>query len=345
MMRRRRHPGVLVCRVARLLRAAVHLGAVGWVLACGAPREVSGPAAVVSLRIPGEGQRLLEVGAAVQLSVVAVDAQGGEVLVRGTWTSSDAGVARVDAPGVVRAVGVGQATITVSHSGRAATVTVSTVPSGLRVRLRPDGAAVVVGETYQVVAEFLGSNGAVIAVPWDVRWDASDGAALSPGDEEHTMWLRVVSAGVLDLTARSGRLSATLRLRVLTRDEARLEVVSFTVWADSLAEGRMAFYPDLVVVAPLDVVVGRLDFVNFGAGACGSAPLARAATTPLFDFIPYDFYWRGAATAPRTPVEAIITYRHTDGSHNTARATGVVLMRPRATVIDYGTAGFVWNSC
>lgn len=328
----------------RARRRGGWLAALCLVLACAAPQEPVGPPPAVALRILGEPHRNLTVGVGIELSAVAVDAHGGEVLVPGTWRSSDPGVARVESPGVVRAVAFGTATITVTHAGRSATLLVSTHPHALRVRLLPTGAVVEEGEEYDVVAEFLDANAVVIAVPWDVTWDVKGGAALVPGGAQQAQRLRAGVAGALDVIATAGGFRAPLRLNVLPRNALRLTVSHFTLWADVLPDGRMAFYPDIVVEAPFEATVTRLDFDRPSMAVCATAAILPRVTTPLFDFIPYDFSWKGVAIAPGSTVELVITTRRPDGSVQTVKAQGQITMR-NFGVIDHGTGNFPWEVC
>jgi hypothetical protein len=58
-------------------------------------------------------------GQATQLSALAVSADGGsrDITAAATWASSDAGVASVSPAGLVSAVGIGSASISVSYLG------------------------------------------------------------------------------------------------------------------------------------------------------------------------------------------------------------------------------------
>ena len=328
----------------RARRCGGWLAALCLVLACAVPQEPVGPPPAAALRILGEPHRTLTVGVGMELSAVAVDVHGGEVLVAGTWSSSDPGVARVESPGVVRAVGYGTATITVRHGGHSATLLVSTHPHALRVRLLPTGAVVEEGEEYDLLAEFLDANGVVIAVPWDVTWEVKGGAALVPGGAQQAQRLRAGGAGALDVIATAGGFRAPLRLNVLPRNALRLTVSHFTLWADVLPDGRMAFYPDIVVEAPFEATVTRLDFDRPSMAACATASIMPRVATPLFDFIPYDFSWKGAAIAPGSTVQLVITTRRPDGSVLTSKAQGPVAMR-NFGVIDHGTGNYPWEVC
>lgn len=66
----------------------------------------------------------LEIGESVALSATALDVIGQPVNASVQWTVSPPGVANVDAQGMVQAVGAGQAEITASMSGVAATLAV-----------------------------------------------------------------------------------------------------------------------------------------------------------------------------------------------------------------------------
>ncbi|MBK8249648.1 MAG: Ig-like domain-containing protein [Gemmatimonadetes bacterium] len=313
-------------------------------LACSRSDEPAAPAVPAVLRILGSPQLSLKVGAELQLSVVAVDAEGAEVRVAGAWSSSDTSVVRVETPGLVRAIGYGEADITVYHGGGSATVLVSTTPAGLRVRVLPADGIVEEGDSYVVVAEFLDVNGAVIATPLDVHWEASVEALLVPGGGKQTQVLRGLRAGSIDIVARSEPFRASVRLMVRPEAEPKLNVPTFTMWVDALPDGRMVFYPDLVVVAPFEATILRLVFDRTPKTLCATAPVSPGVATPLFDFIPYDFSWRGEALRSGTVVEVQITVQRADASLQVVRALGVVTPWDR-TVVDYGTGGYPWNVC
>ena len=323
---------------------AAWLAVLGGMVACGAPHEPSEPPPPAVLRILGEPHVSLKVGTTTQLSVVAQDARGAEVPVVGTWSSSDTSVARVDTPGVVRAVGYGEASIAVHHGGGRATVLVSATPSGLRIRPLPGDMTVEEGDSYVVVAEFLDERGDVIVVPFDVFWEVSAGASLIPGGTKQTQLLRELPAGVVEVVATSGPFRASLRLTVRPGGEPKLRVPHFTLWTDALPGGRMAFYPDLVVISPFDATIVRLEFSGNPRSLCATVRAAPGVVTPLFDFVPYDVSWQDEAIPRGSAVEAFITIRRADGSQQTVHALGLVTALDRR-VIDYGTGSYAWGPC
>lgn len=338
---------------ARRLHARHHVGwlaSVSLMLACAAPQESAGPRPTpvplppAAIRIKGEPNLSLTIGAGVRLSAVMKDARGVEVLVPATWSSSRIDVAPVDTAGLVNAIAYGEATITASYGGGLARVQVSTLPSALRVRQLPEGVMVEEGDSYVVIAEFLDANDEVIVVPWDVAWQASSGI-LAPGDARQRQVLRGLPAGEIDVVATSGPFRAALTLAVRPGGGPRLTVPHFTMWADALPNGRMAFYPDLVVVAPFEATVVKLAFDQPARSVCTNATTSPEVTTPLFDFIPYDVSWQDGALAPGSVVEASITYRHRDGSLQMTRAVGLVTTLERGSVIDYSTGNFRWGAC
>lgn len=330
-------------RVSRLV-------SVCFLLACGAPQEPidrpakAGPLPTAVIRIPGDPNLALTIGAGVQLSAVMEDARGVEVLVPATWSSSNTAVVEVDSSGSVSAVGYGEASISAFYGGGLAKVMVSTRPGGLRVRQLAGGVVVEEGESAVVVAEFLDVNGEVIVMPWDVTWATSAGT-LVPGNTQQTQLLRGLPEGEIGVVATSGPFRASLRLPVRPGTGTKLTVPHFTLWADALPNGQMTFYPDLVVVAPFEATIERLEFSRPFKSVCANAAIAPDATTPLFDFIPYDFSWQDGSLTPGSVVEAVITYRLSDGSIQTSRALGLVTTWARGTVIDYSTGGFSWRAC
>lgn len=323
---------------------AAWLAVLSGIVACGAPHEPSEPPPPAVLRILGEPHVSLKVGATAQLSVVAQDARGAEVPVVGTWSSSDTSVARVDMPGMVRAVGYGEAHIAVQHGGGRATVLVSATPSGFRIRPFPSDMTFEEGDSHVVVAEFLDEMGDVIVVPLDVFWEVSAGASLVPGGTRQTQLLRDLPAGVVDVVATSGPFRASLRLIVRPGGEPKLRVRQFTLWVDALPGGQMAFYPDLVVVAPFDATILRLDFKRNPRSFCATVPMSAGVVTPLFDFIPYEVSWRDEALPLGAAVEVHINVQRADGSLQAFPALGLVAPLDRR-VIDYGTGNYAWGPC
>ncbi|NNF25855.1 MAG: Ig-like domain-containing protein [Gemmatimonadetes bacterium] len=65
------------------------------------------------------------VGGQITVTATALDGSGGTVAATITWSSSDDGVATVNASGTIQGVGEGSATITASAGGASATVAVS----------------------------------------------------------------------------------------------------------------------------------------------------------------------------------------------------------------------------
>ncbi len=315
-----------------------------WVmLACSAPGE---PVPPVVLRILGDPHRSMLIGEGVPLSVVAVDAQGGETIVPATWSSSNPRAGGVDSQEVLRARGYGEATITARYRDGLATVTMSAQPKGLRVRLVAAGSIIEEGRDYEVVADFLDVHGGVTVVPWEVDWDASAGARLLPAGAQSSQTLRALRTGDIEVTASSGPLRAPpLGLTVRPRGELILTVSHFVLWADLLPDGRMRYYPDLVVVGNFDGAITRLEFDRPLLAACANAAMLQEKSTPLFDFIPYDFSWTGAPLTVGSTIGVLITARRDDGAVMTLRAVGELKLRRVSEVIDYGTGSFPWSLC
>ena len=77
---------------------------------------------IVSLRIE-PGDRSVQKGTAIQLSLLATNARGGTDLIPGTmsaWSSSDAAIVEITRQGRFNARGLGTATITVHYGGQVA---------------------------------------------------------------------------------------------------------------------------------------------------------------------------------------------------------------------------------
>jgi uncharacterized protein YjdB len=128
---------------------------------------VAAPMAAMLEITPG-GEIELPAGGSVQLRAVARTAAGQPMSVATTWTSSDAGVARVTESGEVHAGFGGTATITASAAGRTAQVTVRVRTTIAHVVVRPGGSGLQVGATVRLVARGVTAAGDSLdrAVVW-----------------------------------------------------------------------------------------------------------------------------------------------------------------------------------
>ncbi len=155
------------------------------------------------------------VGETVQLSAEVRD-QNGQVMdgVTVTWASSAAGVAKVDAAGLVTAAGNGTATITATAgtvSGSAA-VTVDQDVRGVEVL--PAADTVSAGDTLRLTAEAWDPNG--FTVPGvEFTWSSSD-AAIATVDGSGLV--RGIAEGAATITAASPSVQGTAGITVAHPD-------------------------------------------------------------------------------------------------------------------------------
>ncbi|HEX6964194.1 MAG TPA: Ig-like domain-containing protein [Gemmatimonadaceae bacterium] len=118
----------------------------------------------------------IQAGGSVQLSAVTKDKNGNTLSGRTiAWSSSNAGVASVDANGKVTGVSAGSATITATSEGKSGTaqITVTPAPVG-SIRISPDSASVPVYHTVQFSAAAFDVNGQPVKGS-TVMWASSNG--------------------------------------------------------------------------------------------------------------------------------------------------------------------------
>jgi len=123
----------------------------------------------------------VQAGSTVQLTATPRDAGGSALTGRTvTWQTSDAGVASVDANGLVtgKAAG-GPVTITATSEGKSGTSAVTVTPSPVAsVAVAPAAASVIVGATVQLTATPRDANGNPLAGR-AVTWQTSDATIAS----------------------------------------------------------------------------------------------------------------------------------------------------------------------
>lgn len=117
-----------------------------------------------------------------------------------TWTSANAGVASVDASGVVTGVAAGQSTITATSGGVTGTAEVTVSPQvATTVVVSPASFAIEVDETIQLTAKVLDQGGGTMSVP--VTWSTTD-ASVATVDDNGVV--RGVAEGDVQITAQAG---------------------------------------------------------------------------------------------------------------------------------------------
>ncbi len=205
----------------------------------------------VSAVVVTPAQVTLSVGQSVTLQPRALDANGVELAGRTfTFASSNQGAIAVTAAGVVTALGVGPAIITVSTGGRSAQVQVTGQPAVQMVWVVPNPAAVLVGSSTQLIARALGA-GTVELPGRTITWSSDnpsiatvDASGRVTGVAKGTVRIRATSEGVVGSTEMDVRQwgpgpVSTLALRGFTETMVWPNVGT-TTWVDGQGNAHQA---------------------------------------------------------------------------------------------------------
>lgn len=124
-----------------------------------------------------------------------------------SWTSSNPGVATVDASGLVRAVGVGTAYISVSFLGLYDRARVDVQPASVAssITVSPNPLRISSGASYQLTATVKDQYGAVLQAP--VTW-STNGSSIATVSS--TGLVRAVHSGVAVITASAPSPNGTI---------------------------------------------------------------------------------------------------------------------------------------
>src|ERR1041385_1212188 len=123
-------------------------------------------------------------GSKTPLTAIAYDAGQNPLTDRAIiWTTSNAGVATVDATGIVTAVAAGSASITGTSEGKSdvATVSVTQGPAA-SIAITPDGVSMVVAQTTQLAATTRDATGAVVTGT-PIVWSSSNTGVATVGTD------------------------------------------------------------------------------------------------------------------------------------------------------------------
>ncbi len=162
------------------------------------------PVPVASVTVASD--TTIAVGGTAQLTATARDAAGNVLTGRAvTWSSSSAGIARVDAAtGVVTGVAAGTAVITADVEGRRNTATVTVVAQPVaRIAVSPPFAMADVGATAAFSATAFNAGGGTVSSA-AVTWSSSGAAATvsatgtATGAAEGQAWIVARSGVVAD---------------------------------------------------------------------------------------------------------------------------------------------------
>ena len=159
------------------------------------------------------------IGETVQLTATVLDRSGQTIAgANVTWRSSDPGVARVSATGLVTSTGNGTARITARSGGTEQGITVRVMQTPTGITIEPSMALLTaIGETVQLAAKVVDPNNRTIdeaAVAWQ-SGDASVATVSADG------LVTAVNDGVATITATSGDLSASSEVTVMQSRQYR----------------------------------------------------------------------------------------------------------------------------
>ena len=178
---------------------------------------------IVSVEVSPSTAELTALGATVQLTAGAFDANGHAVAeAEFAWESSDAAIATVDASGLVTGVAVGVATITASSESASGSAGVTVMQPVASVEVSPSAETIGLGGTLQLMAEGFDANGHAVAEA-EFSWESSD-VAIATVDASGLV--TGVAEGVATITASSGSASgaATITVASVTGPVVSVEV-------------------------------------------------------------------------------------------------------------------------
>ncbi|MBP5204158.1 Ig domain-containing protein [bacterium] len=151
-----------------------------------------------------------------------------------TWESSNTNVAVVDSKGVLRAVGVGTVTITVTTAeGKTATCIVQVVAESVdaeSIELSSDDTTIYVGSSTQIIAKISPEN----STNHDLVWSSSDTSIATVDDKGIVTG---VKQGTVTITAKTsdGKVVATITITV-EEEGLVLDADETTIYVDSSAQ-------------------------------------------------------------------------------------------------------------
>jgi alpha-tubulin suppressor-like RCC1 family protein len=200
--------------------------------ACGDSGAPSGnsPVAIATIEVTPDSATVAALGATVQFTAVARDAEGEAVSgARITWSSTDTNFVRLDSAGLATAVRNGTVRITATTGGRTGTawVTVAQVPAHISVS-PPTASLTAIGANAWFGATARDANNNIVArVPF--TWSSSDTAIATV---DSTGQVVATGPGSTTITAAAGDISGSATLQVTpTATELGFTVQPTTTWA------------------------------------------------------------------------------------------------------------------
>ncbi|MCA9739245.1 MAG: Ig-like domain-containing protein [Gemmatimonadota bacterium] len=183
----------------------------------------------VELRLSVESVLLEYFGQRAEVTVEVLDARGEPVSTPVSWRSFDERVVRLDAPGVLVAVGSGRTEVTARAGSIADTLFVAVEQASDSLIVAPTVVRIsALGDTARLEAYVLDRGGAEVADA-RVEWSSADSAVAV----DSTGLVRALAPGEADVRAVSGDLVAVARVTVEQR-AAALDVSQSVVSLDAL---------------------------------------------------------------------------------------------------------------
>ena len=200
----------------------ITLSGVVWASACGdeTTEPPPDPPRAAAIAVSPDATGFTALGETAQLSAEVRD-QNGQVMSGATvtWASSSAGVAAVDAAGLVTAVGNGSATITASIGTVSGSVAVTVAQEASAVLVSPPADTVPVGDTVRLAADVRDANGHAVTGEASLTW-SSGNPSVATVDESGLV--SGVAPGMTTITAVSSSVQATAEITVADVDRAVL---------------------------------------------------------------------------------------------------------------------------
>ena len=187
-------------------------------------REFVTTAAATAAGLTIQSPAVVYVGANASLTATAVDANGAVLPnVPVAWSSSNPGVATIDASGVLTAVAVGSTQVTATSGASRATATVRVINRVATIVMSPDPASVVAARSLQLVAVPKAADGSDAGDLTDrnISWSVAN-ATPSRATVSGTGLVTGLYPGNADVTVSIDGVTKTLRV-VVTAASLRIQ--------------------------------------------------------------------------------------------------------------------------
>jgi len=224
---------------------------------------------VVTITVSPPTGNLTFVGATLQLTASAKDANGGTVSVTPTWTSSSSEVATVTSGGLVTAVANGTATITGAAAGASGSAALTVLQTASSIVVTPGESILQTGKTQQLAAEVKDSGGTTLATP-SLTWTSSDDALATVNQSG---LVSAVRKGEVVITAARDGVAGTADFTIELGDLMPTEDVVLT---GTVEVGEVAIPADVTVTVTGGLTLmaeGPISVAGAIAGPCESLDL------------------------------------------------------------------------